>query len=214
MTTLRQQNKLLWIAFIVLTVVIFLSIGGVFIYMSSQKPSHTDKVCMTTQEFKSLHNIKPSQLKTQEVAIDDCRDRRVLNDPLYPALNRSEFDTHRGIAEKVKSKELYNATQDFTDRYRLVAYVTNPDQNKDSGGNTWKLMARQKDRNQAEFFMIPANNNYDMKVMLNNEMIAGNEKLRDTYTIPKQLTFKSPLLNETPYEVTELPMNDFTNTYN
>jgi len=213
MTTLRQQNKLLWIAFITLTVVIFLSIGGLFIYMSSQKP-HTDKVCITTKEFKSLHSNKPSQLRTQEAVIDDSRDRRVLNDPLYPALNRSEFDTHQGIAEKVKSKVLYNTTQDFTDRYRLVAYVTNQDQNKDSGGNTWKLMARQKDRNQAEFFMIPANNNYDMKVMLNNEMIVGNEKLRDTYTIPKQLTFKSPLLNETPYEVTELPMNDFTNAYN
>lgn len=51
-----------------------------------------------------------------------------------------------------------------------------------------------------------------MKIMLNNEMLTG-EKLRDLYTIPKQLTFKTPLLNETPYEVSEIPMNDFTNNY-
>ena len=94
-----------------------------------------------------------------------------------------------------------------------MAYVTNQDVNKDSGGNTWKLLGRQKDKNQCEFFMIPANNNYDMKIMLNNDILVG-EKLRDIYSIPKQLSFKTPLLNESPYEVTEIPMNDFTNNYN
>lgn len=222
MVTLKQQNRMLWIAFLTLLTIIIMC-GIVFIYFNhsqttetSSKKSHS-KVCMTVHELKELqqnsnHNSKQSPQTSP--TIDDSRDRRVLNDPLYPALNRSEFNTHQGITDKIKSKALYNNTQEFTDRYRLVGYVTSQDnEKKDSGGNVWKLMARQKDRNRADFYMIPSNNNYDMKVMLTDDMIVG-EKLRDVYTIPKQLTFKTPLLNDTAYEVTELPMNDFTNAYN
>jgi hypothetical protein len=177
--------------------------------------NNDDKICMKTSEFKRLNvsqQITSSELP-RKINIDDSRDRRVLNDPLYPALNRSEFDVHNSVVEQIQKKNLYNTTQEFTDRFRLVAYVTNQDENKDSGGNTWKLMARQKNKNQGEFFLVPANNNYDMKIMLNNDILVG-EKLRDIYTIPKQLSFKTPLLNETSYEVTEIPMNDFTNNYN
>lgn len=219
MATLKQQNRMLWIAFITLTILIILC--GMAVMYFTYSPSLTNKsskVCLTVNEFKELqHNSKPSTQPSPiptSPSIDDSRDRRVLNDPLYPALNRSEFNTHQGIADKIKAKALYNNTQEFTDRYRLVGYVTSQDNDKkDSGGNVWKLMARQKDRNRADFYMIPANNNYDMKVMLNDDIIVG-EKLRDVYTIPKQLSFKTPLLNENAYEVTELPMNDFTNSYN
>lgn len=209
--TLRRQNKVLWIATCILSVLVCVTI---YIYICHPVPNTTkeksyDKVCLSLQEYKTLHK---KVLDIDKQPIDDSRDRKVLNDPLYPALNRTEFNTHQGILEKIESKALYNATQNFSDRYRLVGYVTNPDDNKDTGGNVWKLFGREKDRNQAEFYMIPANNNYDMKIMLNNDMIVG-EKLRDMYTIPKQLLFKSPLLNQTPYEITELPMNDLTNLY-
>jgi hypothetical protein len=83
---------------------------------------------------------------------------------------------------------------------------------KDAGGNRWKLMAKARDRNNADFFMVPVDRNYDMKVMLDNNIVVG-EKLRDIYTIPKQLVFNSPLLHTTPYEVVELPMTDFTQPY-
>jgi flagellar basal body-associated protein FliL len=216
MTTIKQQNRLLWT---ILFVIILIIIIGIIIYIKNtyyDKTNHEDKICIRVSEFKRLNS--PQQIITNELpkrnnVIDDSRDRKVLNDPLYPALNRSEFDVHNSVVEQIQKKNLYNTTQEFTDRYRLVAYVTNQDTNKDSGGNTWKLMARQKDKNRGEFFMVPANNNYDMKIMLNNDILVG-EKLRDIYTIPKQLTFKTPLLNESTYEVTEIPMNDFTNNYN
>lgn len=215
MTTLKQQNKLLWmilISFFIVTLLIVIFLLG-FRYNnenSAKQEVDTDKVCMKLQDYEKLTKNQTLITKPQT---NDIRDRRVLSDPLYPALNRSEFDVHNSIVEQIQRKNLYNTTQEFTDRYRLVAYVTSPESNKDSGGNVWKLMARSKNRNQGEFYMIPANNNYDMKIMLNNDMITG-EKLRDIYTIPKQLTFKTPLLNETPYEVSEIPMNDFTNNYN
>lgn len=213
MATIKQQNKLLWT---VLFVMILVIIVGIVLYIKSinynNNSNNEDKVCMKISEFKRLSIPQTNELP-KKIHIDDSRDRKVLNDPLYPALNRSEFDVHNSVVEQIQKKNLYNTTQEFTDRYRLVAYVTNQDANKDSGGNTWKLIARQRNKNQGEFFMIPANNNYDMKIMLNNDILVG-EKLRDIYTIPKQLSFKTPLLNESPYEVTEIPMNDFTNDYN
>jgi hypothetical protein len=183
---------------------------------AATKPSQSDdKVCLRLSDYNKLLQ-SPEQRVPNTTVVNRAteRDMRVLRDPLYPALNRSETDVHNRTIDAINQKQLYNRTQDFTDRYRMVAYVTSPEDKKDSGGNVWKLMARSKDRNQGEFYLIPANNNYDMKIMLNNDIIAGNEKLRDVYTIPKVLSFKTPLLNDTPYEVTELPMTDMTDLYN
>jgi hypothetical protein len=215
MTTLKQQNKLLWLSLLGLFVILFVGFGVIaYIHYTKQQNNivEAQKVCLSTREYKELVKT-PIQPAIIPKVNDDSRDRRVLNDPLYPALNRTEFATHQGVVEQIHKKNLYNTTQEFTDRYRLVAYVTNNDVNKDSGGNTWKLLGRQKNKNEGEFFLVPANNNYDMKIMLKNEMITG-ERLRDIYTIPKQLSFKTPLLNETPYEVMEIPMTDFTSQYN
>jgi hypothetical protein len=93
-----------------------------------------------------------------------------------------------------------------------VGYLTSKDAtSSDSGGNNWKLFARQKDRHSAEFYIIPANNNYDIKVMLTDDVVKGT-RLRDTYTIPNELSFNNPLLNKTPYEFVEIPKTDFTTT--
>jgi hypothetical protein len=162
---------------------------------------------LTLEQQTSLQKSFPRKHLEQE------RDMRVLNDPLYPAYNRSEYDIHNSVVDAIDRKQLYNNTREASDRFRLVAYVSSSIESQDAGGNKWKLMARQKDRNQAEFFLVPVDKNYDMKIMLNNDIVVG-ERLRDVYTIPKQLTFKSPLLNEQPYDVVELPMTDFTSLYN
>lgn len=226
-TTLRQQVSTLKLIVMALSIVLIFCV--LYYYQISPSLSETqannkdDKVCLRLSDYNKLLQSPSHQEQQQRVALLSSnatinpasdRDIRVLKDPLFPALNRSETDTHNRTIDAINRKQLYNRTQDFTDRYRMVAYVTNPEDKKDSGGNVWKLMARQKDRNQADFYLIPANNNYDMKVMLNNDVITGNEKLRDIYTIPKTLSFKSPLLNDTPYEVTELPMTDMTDLYN
>jgi ribosome-binding ATPase YchF (GTP1/OBG family) len=226
MATLKQQNTLLYNINIILIVIVLaiMALGIYYIYYityhnkkSSQVQSQIDKVCINTAEYNKLLQVSNAKhvntnAPDRDRAIE--RDVRVLKDPLYPALNRSEKDVHNSVVNAIDKKQLYNTTREFTDTYRMVAYVTNVDDKKDSGGNVWKLMARQKNRNQADFYLIPANNNYDMKIMLNNDILVGNEKLRDIYTIPNVLNFKSPLLNDTPYEVTEIPMTDFTNSYN
>lgn len=223
MVSVKQQKRLLWSAVVVLVILLLGTLGVNLYYATSMRnigsqptssddDEQSDKICMRRKDYDAV--IQAKSAPSSDIPKGSDRDRRVLNDPLYPALNRSETDTHNGIVEQISRKNLYNNTQEFTDRYRLVAYVTSQEENKDSGGNVWKLFARNKNKSQGEFYMIPANTNYDMKIMLTNEMVTGNDKLRDIYTIPKSLTLKSPLLNSTPYEVTELPMTDFTDSYN
>lgn len=221
MVSAKQQRKMMWIALFVLSVLLIATMGVNLYYASSvnratdkNDASSEDKICMRKKEYNNLI-AKPGQTQASmsRIQYSDERDRKVLSDPLYPALNRSETDIHNGIVSQIVRKQLYNNTQEFTDKYRLVAYVTSKDDKKDAGGNTWKLMARQSNKSQGEFYMIPANTNYDMKIMINNDIVTG-EKLRDIYTIPKEIKFNSPLLNASAYEVTELPMNDFTNSYN
>jgi hypothetical protein len=215
-TTLRQQVTFLRTSVIILLLFVIATLYYVYFYKNTNSPEKDkDKVCMRLTDYNKLLQ-KPVIAETVAVRQNrpsQERDLRVLRDPLYPALNRSETDTHDNVIGAIERKQLYNRTQEFTDRYRMVAYVTNPDDKKDSGGNVWKLMGRTKGRNQGDFYLIPANNNYDMKIMLTNDIVVG-ERIRDIYTIPKTLTFKSPLLNDTPYQVTELPMTDMTDLYN
>ena len=146
----------------------------------------SEKICLTIEEYNKLLSIKEkNNVEKNNVEI---RDRKVVEDQLYPPINRADNKTHR-----------------------LVAYVTNNSEEKDAGNNNWKLFARQKDRNISEFYMKPTDNNNDMKVPITDSIVVG-ERLRDIYNIPKQLTLNSPLFNANPYNVVEIPKADLTNS--
>lgn len=167
-----------------------------------------------------VSNIKPT-IKVVEVKNDNLqedkiipkissqRDYRVLHDPLHPPLNRTTSDIHDSIIEKINTRDLYVPTKNYEDKYRQVGYLINKDEKEDKGGNTWKLFAVEKDRNNSEFYIIPSNRNYDIKINISDNMVVGN-KLRDVYSIPNELKFNSPFLNESSYEFVELPKTDFT----
>ena len=57
--------------------------------------------------------------------------------------------------------------------------------------------------------MITANNNYDVKIQITDDIVVG-ERLRYIYSIPPSITFKSPMLNQTPYDFVEIPKADLT----
>ena len=176
-------------------------------------PVQNNKICLSTNDYnilldKANHNKKNTTNKndTNDTVV---RDRKVLNDPLYPPLNRSDNKTHTELVNNITNRNMYIRTNDINDTYRLVGYVTNNSQEKDTGNNNWKLFARQKDRNISEFYMKPTDNNNDMKVPITDDIIVG-DRLRDIYNIPSQLTFKSPLFNKDPYNVVEVPKADLS----
>jgi hypothetical protein len=205
--------------FIVLFLLIIISLIIYIIVASNEsnesKESKTDnKVCLSINDYnilldKANHNKNKGSNNTSESDDTVVRDRKVLEDQLYPPLNRSDNRTHTELVNNITNRNMYIRTNDINDTYRLVGYVTNNSDEKDTGNNNWKLFARQKDRNISEFYMKPTDNNNDVKVPITDDIVVG-DRLRDIYNIPKQLTFKSPMFNKDPYNVVEVPKADLS----
>jgi hypothetical protein len=138
-------------------------------------------------------------------------DENVLYDQLYPPTNRTDASTYNNMDVQVRNRNMYVPTRASTDDYRMVGYLVSQEGN-DSGGNNWKLFARQKNNNNADFYMVPANNNYDIKIPISNDIVVGKEKLRDVYTIPNEIQFNSPMLNKDSYTFIELPKTDLSDS--
>jgi hypothetical protein len=174
--------------------------------IKSEDSTPSNKVCMSIDEFNKLRD---SAVKVNNDTDTISRDRKVLEDDLYPPLNRGDTKSHTNLANNINRRRMYVNTQETGDTFRLVAYLTSTSDEKDSGNNNWKLFARQKDRHFSEFYMIPTDNTNDLKISINNDNVVGH-RLRDVYDIPQQLTFNSPLLNKEPYDVVEVPKADLS----
>ena len=174
--------------------------------IKSEDSTPSNKVCMSIDEFNKLRD---SAVKVNNDTDTISRDRKVLEDDLYPPLNRGDTRSHTNLANNINRRRMYVNTQETGDTFRLVAYLTSTSDEKDSGNNNWKLFARQKDRHFSEFYIIPTDNTNDLKISINNDNVVGH-RLRDVYDIPQQLTFNSPLLNKEPYDVVEVPKADLS----
>lgn len=205
--------------FIVLFLLIIISLIIYIIVASKEsvepkEPKTDNKICLSINDYnilldKANHNKNKSSSDTSGRDDTIVRDRKVLEDQLYPPLNRSDNRTHTELVNNITNRNMYIRTNDINDTYRLVGYVTNNSDEKDTGNNNWKLFARQKDRNISEFYMKPTDNNNDVKVPITDDIVIG-DRLRDIYNIPKQLTFKSPMFNKDPYNVVEVPKADLS----
>lgn len=203
---------------IIITLIITILITYAIYYYSSDTPvaaattaKENNKVCLSIEDYNKLllSNTKTNATPTATTEDTIARDRKVLNDQLYPPLNRSDNITHTNLANNINKRNMYVNTNDMRDTYRLVAYVTNGSDEKDTGNNNWKLFARQKDRNMSDFYLKPTDNNNDIKVPVSDDIIVGG-RLRDIYDIPRKITFNSPMFNKEPYDVVEVPKADLS----
>ena len=116
----------------------------------------------------------PMQCSTVTDAVV-TRDRAVVNDPLYPPLNRQ-----------------VRMPREQEDTFRLLGYVVNPTDKEDA----WKLFGREKRRHVGEFYVSPANKNVDVKITLTNDMISSPTKLRDLYDIPSEIRINHAMFQQ------------------
>lgn len=214
---------------IIIIIIILLLIAILIVVIINKKsticplcPLPNEQICRqfikkSTDLEKESNNLKILSIPTDNIDNDniDNRDKRVLSDPLFPPLNRTDRNTFNNVVRETKNRNINIPSRDINDSYHLVGYITNKDinGNTDSGNNNWKLMAREKDKNESEFYLIPTNNNYDIKIPITQEIVIG-QRIKDIYSIPKNINFNSPLLNKTPYEFVELPKTDFSSFYN
>lgn len=208
----KKNDSCFIVACLVLASVVLACIVVYSIFNVTPAPD-PNKICISKTHYDTL--LSKSQQQHKHVAIKagettSDRDRKVLQDPLFPPLNRTDSTTHKTIVQEVQQRNMYVPTTNSNDTYRLVGYLTNKTATQqDSGGNNWKLFARQKDRHSSEFYIVPTNNNYDIKIMITDDIMKSPSRLRDVYTIPPSLSFNTPLLHTTPYEFVELPKTDF-----
>lgn len=216
-----QGRDWILIGFMIISIVI-LAIVAVIVVKTMDNASSCPRgyICTPKQKQSSEQPHPPVvivRMPEQTMTTAD-RDLRVLSDPLYPPLNRTDRGTFNSVVRETNARNINVPTRNFDDSYRLVGYLINKnvdgDGNKDAGGNSWKLMARQKDRNESDFYIIPTNKDYDVKVPLTPEVFAGGSRFKDVYDIPKEVQLVSPLLNKGPYEFVELPKSNFTDSYN
>jgi hypothetical protein len=185
---------------IIITLVIVILVLGLLYFQEKQSIS---------QVVYQNKNTNSSYQYEYDPKAARYHDEKVLYDQLYPPTNRTETPVYNAMDREVKNRNMYVPTQGKGDDYRMVGYLVNQEGN-DSGGNNWKLFARQKTSNTADFYMVPANNNYDIKIPISNDIIVGNEKLRDVYTIPNEIQFNTPMLSKDSYQFIELPKTDLT----
>lgn len=199
-------------AIIVLFAAAILVLAGGAIYMALQgNNNNTCPPCPAPAPPPPSPHAPRNQNQNQNQNQDPVsnRDRRVLSDPLYPPLNR--MDDQGFIATKTQIK-MYQSPTANHDSFRQIGYLSSTSQEHiDAGYNQWRLFGRMKDRNQGEYYIAPANNNLDLKIPLTAEVVRG-ERLRDVYTLPNEMRFNSPMLNNTPYIYTELPRSDLTDS--
>jgi hypothetical protein len=202
MAKFKLTNKYFFAIIFVLIIVI---LGLLLFYFYEKQNTHS---------YNSYRNIE----KKEEIVIKPLNpgispqqrhDERVLYDQLYPPTNRTETPVYNAMDREIKNRNMYVPTQQRFDDFRMVGYMVSQEGN-DSGGNNWKLFAKQRNNNNADFYMVPANNNYDIKIPISNDIVIGNNKLKDVYTIPDSVQFNSPLLNSNPYVFIELPKTDLT----
>jgi len=160
---------------------------------------------------RETQESKPAPTPTPTLVTSHQRDMRVLKDPLYPPVNRTETQNFNAIKQQVEDRQFYVPTKGRpADEYRLVGYYTcDAAQQKDAGNNSWKLFARKIDSNRSTFYMSPTDKTLDIKVPITDDITAPGYRLRDLYDIPSTIRFKNPLLNaDQDYKFIELPKTD------
>jgi hypothetical protein len=134
------------------------------------------------------------------------RDNAVMDDVLYPPLNRTD---RPNIDMLVNNPAIVgHPTRGSPDTYRPLALA------KDTISNeTYYLMGREKYRgsSQGEFYLVPTDKQNRLKIQLLDER--GNQLIKDIYGIPDQVTIKTGIFKDKVIALEELKKTDFIGPY-
>lgn len=194
-----------------LLLIVVIAFGVMYIVHNKYQPSSTS-IAITAlprqeQTVKEKEISPPALSEQQPINVNvDQRDRMVLQDPLYPPYNRSTTANTYNYATNL----IPFTSRDNSDGFRLVGYLVDQEDRSD----TWKLFAREKYRGgRSEFYVSPSNRENDVKVFLSNDNVVGQQKFRDIYDIPDQVSINHPMFSNHSYTVVELPKSDFSSRY-
>lgn len=139
-------------------------------------------------------------LQRPEISINE-RDYRVLNDPLYPPVNRNAYQNEQRFLREPRLQQDIQSD----DKYRIIGYLVNSHDKED----VWKLFARELNirRGSAVFYAANADKNKDIKIVLSQDIIIKGH-LKDIYNLSDEVIINHPMFMTSPYKVVSLPGND------
>ena len=207
---------------IIITVALSCLLAGALftIYDMSQKlqRASTQAQCPIIGPHSVIHAQAQTQAHTQQQDFEQRdaireRDVRVLNDPLYPPINRQDADSTRRLMSEPRLQPTASSSYN-SDSYRLVGYLVNSQDKSDS----WKLFARQSQpprRSLADFYAEPASRDTaGLKIPLSTQDGVTSPRLRDIYDLPDQVTIKHPMFQPgVHYIIVQLPSSDLASGY-
>ncbi len=179
----------------------------------SEQKEMTNKLISEKQQISESSIPTPTPIPTISSipVIDtvDVRDRRVLDDPLYPTYGRTErpiFD----MLMRNRQSGLFNVpTRGSSDTPRAMALAKN-----DSTGEIYYLMGKQSynGSNKGEFYLVSTDKNNNLKIDLTDK--SGKQIIRNYWDIPEKLTINDGIFEGNTFTVQEIKKPDlYSNQY-
>lgn len=197
------------------TIIVSITLTFFFIYMwkTNEHNARTNKEYDRKINYlKNLIELRKKENNEKEnnntVDVDEMirnRDNRVINDPLYPPINRMEKPLTNDYIKMYEQGVFGQTTNYNKDTYRLIAYLVNTNDKND----VWQLFGRQRQRgsSRGDFYVVSFNrssNDNNIKLQIEDDMMTSKEKIRDIYALPKYVSFQSPLMASDSFELVEL----------
>lgn len=145
---------------------------------------------------------------TQYIDRVNERDRLVLDDKLYPPLARTERPQFDVLMDQMTSKPdlFYMATRGQPDTFRMLGYLTLPNNNQMMDPNTTLILygrAKYPNSDLGEFYVSSSNKLSDIKIPIDNT----NSNIRRIWDIPNEVKINNNMISGI-YKFTELPKSD------
>jgi hypothetical protein len=147
--------------------------------------------------------INPNNTQIDPVAL---RDNRVLNDPLYPVINRTDRPTYDQLALYLSNRTI--ATRGNSDTFRQVGITVANDDKR----TKYLLMGRSiHGRPDGEFYLVEVNSNNMMKIPLVDK--SNRQLIKDIYNIPETLDINYGVLAGTTLTIQEIKTADLSTSW-
>lgn len=159
-------------------------------------------------KFDNINNIKQP---TIDSVLD--RDRRVINDPLYPIINRSDRPTFDYLIKNPTIKGIMTRYDDNLDTPRPIAIARLNINGFNSTSELYYLFGKRRSRNSSkgEYYLWAPNNNNQIKIPLVDDR--NNPLIKDFDNLPTTLTIKDGIFANATLEIQELKNADLNSPY-
>jgi hypothetical protein len=151
-------------------------------------------------------------LKPSRDPVSD-RDHRVINDPLYPLINRTDRPTFDYLIRNPIIRGIPTRYNDNLDTLRPIAIARLHVDGLNPKSELYYLLGRRTSRNSSkgEYYLWSANDNNRIKIPLTDDR--NNPIIKDFDNLPEQIEITNGVFAGSVLDIQELKNADLTSPY-